>query len=130
MDLVTSKSAMTSDIFFPRLELKESDKAYTVSVEIAGMKEKDIHAKVKNNNLIIEGEKKYESKKEEKNYFSSEFSYGSFYRSIPLPEEVSKKMNTSYKDGVFLVTLDKVKVGTMKKNNKQGKANRKKRIYH
>lgn len=129
MDLVTSQFGQTPQIFFPRLELKETEKNYTVSVEIAGMKEKDIHASVKDNNLIIEGEKKYESKKEEKNYFSSEFSYGSFYRSIPLPEAVSKKVKTSYKDGVFLISLSKTKEDKSKESKKEMKKN-KKRMWH
>lgn len=123
MDIVKS-SNQSPQLFFPRLELNETDKNYNISVEIAGMKEKDIHVKVKDNNLIVEGEKKYESKTEEENYFRSEFSYGSFYRSIPLSEEVSKKIKTSYKDGVYLITLDKVGKPIM--NNKMSKKSKKK----
>ena len=60
--------------------------------------------------MILEGERKSESKKEEEGYFSSEFSYGSFYRSIPLDEEVNPDtVKASYKDGILTVELDKVK---------------------
>ena len=96
--------------FSPRVEIKEKDKHYTVSAEVPGIKESDIHVTLKDNNLILEGERKSESKKEEEGYFSSEFSYGSFYRSIPLDEEVNPDtVKASYKDGILTVELDKVK---------------------
>jgi HSP20 family protein len=96
--------------FSPRVEIKEKDKHYTVSAEVPGIKESDINVTLKDNNLILEGERKSESKKEEEGYFSSEFSYGSFYRSIPLDEEVNPDtVKASYKDGILTVELDKVK---------------------
>ena len=96
--------------FSPRVEIKEKDKHNTVSAEVPGIKESDIHVTLKDNNLILEGERKSESKKEEEGYFSSEFSYGSFYRSIPLDEEVNPDtVKASYKDGILTVELDKVK---------------------
>ncbi len=36
--------------------------------------------------LILEGERKLETKKEEKDYFRTERRYGAFHREIPLPE--------------------------------------------
>ena len=101
--------------FSPRVEIKEKDKHYTVSAEVPGIKESDIHVTLKDNNLILEGERKSESKKEEEGYFSSEFSYGSFYRSIPLDEEVNPDtVKASYKDGILTVELDKVKATPQK----------------
>ena len=41
---------------------------------------------VTDNALVIEGERKFETKKEEEGYFQTERSYGKFVRSIPLPE--------------------------------------------
>lgn len=98
--------------FMPKVEVKETDKNINVSAEIPGMSEKDISVTLQDNNLIIEGEKKSERKKEDKGYYSSEFSYGSFYRTIPLRTEVdAEKVNATYKDGVLNVTLNKLKEG-------------------
>ena len=95
--------------FTPRVEVKETDKHILVSAEVPGMKEKDINITLRENNLIIEGEKKSERRKEEKGYYSSEFSYGSFYRSIPLYAEVdADKVEATYKNGVLEVTLNKL----------------------
>jgi HSP20 family protein len=95
--------------FSPRVEVKETDKNILVSAEIPGMNEKDINVTLKENNLIIEGEKKSERKKEEKGYYRSELSYGSFYRSIPLLAEVNAdKVEATYKNGILQVTLNKL----------------------
>jgi len=96
--------------FLPNVEIKEKDKSYKVCAEIPGMKESDINVTLRGNNLILEGERKSESKEEKEGYYSSEFNYGSFYRSIPLEEEVNAdSVKASYKDGILTVEMDKVK---------------------
>ena len=95
--------------FSPRVEIKETDKNILVSAEIPGMSEKDITVTLRENNLVIEGEKTSERKKEDTGYYRSEFSYGSFYRSIPLHAEVdADKVSATYKNGVLEVTLNKL----------------------
>lgn len=95
--------------FMPKVEIKESDKNIFVCAELPGIKEKDINVTLKENNLIIEGEKRTERKQEEKGYFKSEFSYGSFYRAIPLHAEVdADKVEASYKNGILEVNLIKL----------------------
>lgn len=95
--------------FSPRVEVKETDKNIFFSAEVPGMDEKDINVTLRENNLIIEGEKKSERKKEEKGYYRSEFSYGSFYRSIPLQADVDEdKVDATYKNGILKVTLNKL----------------------
>ncbi len=95
--------------FTPRVEVRETDKNILVSCEIPGINEKDITVTLKDNNLIVEGEKKIKRKKEDKGYYSSEFSYGSFYRSIPLFEDVdADKVDATFSNGVLEVKLNKL----------------------
>lgn len=95
--------------FSPRVEVKETNKNIIVSAEIPGMNEKDISVTLRENNLIIEGEKTSERKKEETGYYRSEFNYGSFYRSIPLHAEVdADKVEATYSNGVLKVMLNKL----------------------
>jgi HSP20 family protein len=57
---------------------------------------------------IIRGEKKTERENKNKDYHLTERSYGSFYRSIPLPPGTeAEKATASYKHGVLSVTLPK-----------------------
>lgn len=101
--------------FSPKIELQEKDKGYVVCAEVPGIKENDINVTLQDNNLILEGERKSESKTEEEGFYRSEFSYGSFYRSIPLENEVNPdSVKASYKDGILTIEMNKVKPSSHK----------------
>lgn len=98
------------DHSIPKIEVKDLGKTYQVCAEVPGMEEKDINVTLRENNLIIEGERKSETKNEDKKKgsYHSEFSYGRFYRSIPLSEDIdAENVNASYKNGVLTVELAK-----------------------
>jgi HSP20 family protein len=69
----------------PKVNVAESKDSFDISVELPGVDEKDIQLSVEDNQLILSGEKKQETQRDEKDWHVEEFSYGSFYRSIPLP---------------------------------------------
>lgn len=95
--------------FMPRVELKDNGTSYTLSAELPGLKEEDINVSLEDNALILQGERKNETKKEGKGFYRSEFSYGSFYRAIPLASDVNAEtVEASYDNGVLKVTMDKV----------------------
>lgn len=96
--------------FVPKIEVKDNDKAYQVCVEVPGMTEKDLNVTLKDNVLVIEGEKKSETKNEDKKKgtYHSEFSYGSFYRAIPLSDDANAdEVSASYKDGILVIDVAK-----------------------
>jgi HSP20 family protein len=99
----------------PKVEVKEKDKKYIVRAEIPGMKESDISVTLRDNNLILEGERKVETEKEEEGTYRSEFTYGSFYRAIPLDEDVNANtVKAAYRDGILTVDLEKLETTTHK----------------
>lgn len=101
--------------FLPKVEVMESDESIHVSAELPGMNEKDINVTLKDDILILQGEKRSEKKKEDKGYYSSEFSYGSFYRAVPILAEVdADKVNAVYKNGILEVTLHKLEQNKQK----------------
>jgi len=58
--------------------------------------------------LSIRGEKKTETEIKDEDYYRCERSYGSFYRSIPIPSNVdANKIEASFEDGVLEVALPK-----------------------
>ena len=71
----------------PAISVAETEDAFEVTAELPGVDEKDIKVSLDENQLVISGEKKAESKKEEKDWHIEERSYGSFYRSMSLPFE-------------------------------------------
>jgi HSP20 family protein len=69
----------------PAINMAETKDTIEVTVEVAGVDEKDINISLDGNQLVISGEKKEETKKDEKDWHVEERSYGSFYRSVALP---------------------------------------------
>ncbi len=55
--------------------------------------------------LIIRGEKKQEKEQKDKNFYRTERSYGSFQRTLSLPEDAAKDIiDASFKNGVLTIT--------------------------
>ena len=64
----------------PVIGVAETKDAIEVNAELPGVDEKDIKVSLDGNRLAISGEKKAETKKDEKDWHVDERSYGSFYR--------------------------------------------------
>ena len=94
--------------WLPSLDVAETKNEIVVKAEVPGLEPKDIDISLSDGLLTIKGEKKQEREEKEKNYHLVERSYGSFARSIRLPNEVqSDKINASYKNGVLKIVLPK-----------------------
>jgi HSP20 family protein len=94
--------------FTPSLDVKESDKDFTIRAELPGVEEKDIEVTLTNDAVTIKGEKKEEKEDKGKNYYYMERSYGSFNRVIPLAVETdANKAQASFKNGVLNITIPK-----------------------
>lgn len=92
----------------PSMDVSDTDNEIEVSVELPGMDEKDIDVSVTRDMLTIRGEKKAEREETKKGYYLSERSYGSFFRSIPLPGGVdTEKAKAAFKKGVLTISLPK-----------------------
>lgn len=94
--------------FTPRVNVTDSDKELTVTVELPGMDEKDIDVSLTKDSLTVKGQKKEEKEEKSKGYYHMERSYGSFSRTIPLPCDIeSDKAEAAFKKGVLSITLPK-----------------------
>jgi HSP20 family protein len=102
--------------WIPALDVFEKDNKLVVKAEIPGMKEEDIDVSVVGDTLTIKGERKAETEVKDEDYYRCERSYGSFFRSIPLPSAVdANKIEASYENGVLEVTLPKTAAAKRKK---------------
>jgi HSP20 family protein len=94
--------------WLPSLDVAETKNEIVVKAEVPGLEPRDIDISLSDGLLTIKGEKKQEREEKEESYHLVERSYGSFARSIRLPNEVqSDKINASYKNGVLKVVLPK-----------------------
>jgi HSP20 family protein len=98
------QTATTATSWKPAIEAYEKDDQFIIRTELPGMNQQDIQLQLVNNRLLIKGERKQETAKEEKNYHISELAYGSFYRAIPLPGEVDvNQIKATFHNGVLEV---------------------------
>jgi HSP20 family protein len=92
----------------PAISVSETKNAFEVTAELPGVDEKDIKVSLDNNQLVISGQKKAESTKEEKDWHVEERSYGSFYRSMSLPfEPENGAVDAHFDRGVLYLTIKK-----------------------
>jgi HSP20 family protein len=95
--------------FVPAAEMEETDDAIHLKLEVPGMSAKDLNVEVTDASVVIQGERKSESRTEEKGMIRSDFSYGQFERRLALPSPVqSDQVQAECKNGVLSLTLPKV----------------------
>jgi HSP20 family protein len=95
--------------FVPAAELVDNPEALNIKLEVPGIDPKDIDIEVTADSVSIRGERKSETKTEEKGVTRTEFRYGQFHRVIPLPVRVNNtNVKADYKDGILTLDLPKV----------------------
>ncbi|MBN3877660.1 MULTISPECIES: Hsp20/alpha crystallin family protein [unclassified Nostoc] len=104
----------------PAAEIQETEDAIHLKLELPGLEAKDLDVEVTENAVHISGERKSETKTEEKGVTRSEFNYGKFKRVIPLSVRVQNtKVTADYKNGILNLILPK----TEQEKNKVVKVN-------
>lgn len=92
----------------PAAELKETENAIYLKLELPGIEAKDLDLQVTENTVYLSGERKSEAKSEDKGVTKSEFHYGKFQRVIPLPALIQNtNVTADYKNGILNLTLPK-----------------------
>ncbi|WGV23294.1 Hsp20/alpha crystallin family protein [Halotia branconii] len=92
----------------PAAELKETEEAIHLKLELPGIEAKDLDVQVTDKAVSISGERKSETKTEDKGITKSEFHYGKFQRVIPLSTRIQNtNVTADYKDGILTLTLPK-----------------------
>ena len=102
-----------STIWSPPTDVYETDDAYIVRVEVAGMREEDFEVAIENRTLHISGIRPDSSGR--RAYHQMEIRFGKFATSIDLPSPVSiEQSRAEYKDGFLTITLPKEKNNQIK----------------
>jgi HSP20 family protein len=92
----------------PELDIRENADAITIEAELPGVDEKDVTVTLANGILTIKGEKKQEKEEQGESYHVTERSFGSFERSIRLPDTIDDaKVEAKFDKGVLKVTAGK-----------------------
>jgi len=100
----------------PAVDVYEEENEVVVKAELPGISKEDLDVNITDHTVTISGEKKKEEKIEKKDYYRLERSYGSFSRSVSLPEDVEiDKSKAKFKDGVLEVRVPRSEEAKKKK---------------
>jgi len=89
-------------------EVRETDDALIIGLEIPGMESKDFEIQVVDDHLVVSGEKHLEREQARGRFYVMERAYGRFERMVPLPVPVDPQgARAKYHNGVLTVTLPK-----------------------
>jgi HSP20 family protein len=92
----------------PAMDLVETDEHFVLKADLPGLEESDVNIEVEDNVLTISGERKAEHEENREGYVRVERAYGSFRRSLTLPEGVDPEAVTAnFENGVLEVRIPK-----------------------
>ena len=72
----------------PGIDVFEKDNRLVTKIDLPGMKKEDVKVEVTDGRLTISGERRTEVEEKKEQFFRCERAFGSFYRSVPLPDGV------------------------------------------
>ena len=105
-DLASRGFGIGEVLWSPQVEIFERDGQLIVRADLPGLTSDDVKVEVTDNAINLSGERKSEHEEKGETYFRSERSYGSFYRSIPLPEGVTADdANATFNNGVLEISM-------------------------
>lgn len=108
-DLFGSRWPASSSLLLkPKVDIEESKDHYTISLEVPGVDEKQVHVQLDGDTLTIKGEKKQVHEEKKENYHCVERQYGAFQRVLSLPADADQeKVRANFKNGVLILTVAK-----------------------
>jgi HSP20 family protein len=100
------KRAATEIGWYPEIDVFEKENRLVTRIDLPGMKKEDVKVEVTDGHLAISGERKREAEEKGEEFYRSEREYGSFYRSVPLPEGAKlEDVKATFTDGVLEVSV-------------------------
>ena len=93
----------------PPVDIYETEDDIVIEAEVPGMSKEDVDIQVRDNTLILKGERKMERAAKEEGYHRVERVYGGFARSFMLPSTVDQdRITATYDRGVLHIKMPKV----------------------
>ena len=91
-----------NSLISPAADILSDEKRYIVNVDMPGMDSSDVELKVDNRNIYIKATRKTKTSKNENDYIIHERYYGSFKRTIQLPEDANmEEVEAGFDKGIL-----------------------------
>jgi HSP20 family protein len=107
-DAFFDQSQRTSRRWVPPMDLVEAEDHFVLKADLPGLREEDVKIEVQDGTLTIAGERKAENEQREHGWYRIERSFGSFNRSLTLPDGIdADRIEASFSHGVLEVRIPK-----------------------
>jgi HSP20 family protein len=94
--------------WIPAMDLVETEDNLVLRADLPGMSEDDLNIEIKDGVLTVSGERKAEHEEKGEGFHRVERSFGSFSRSLSLPDGAqADRVAADFKDGVLEVRIPK-----------------------
>jgi len=91
----------------PQVESFQRGDQFVVRADLPGLRKEDVTIEINDDTLTLQGERRDEHEEEREGVFTSERSYGSFYRVVPLPDgAIPDSAKAAFNNGVLEVTVE------------------------
>jgi HSP20 family protein len=92
----------------PAMDLVEAEDHFLLKADLPGLSEEDVQIEVHDNTLRVSGKREAERERTERGWYRMERSFGSFSRSLTLPDGVdADAIQASFDKGVLEVRIPK-----------------------
>jgi len=107
--LAADGSAARKPEWSPSSDISESDKEYTIRIDLPAVRKEDVKVTLDQGAISISGERKQHSEDKGERFHRVESFYGNFERSFSLPEDVdTDAVSCDSKDGILTVHIPKI----------------------
>jgi HSP20 family protein len=90
----------------PPVEVVQRGDRLVIRAELPGLSRSDIEVDVQDGTVTLRGERRHESEEEERGVYRSERIYGTFSRTIPLPEGAEvEHAQATFHDGILEIDV-------------------------
>ena len=76
-------------LYRPQIDVSGDNNSYEIKLDVPGMSESDLSIEVRDDVLLIRGEKQESNEDKDKHYYRLERSYGAFQRTLALPDDAN-----------------------------------------
>jgi HSP20 family protein len=95
-----------SNIYRPQIDVSGDSNCYEINLDVPGLTESDLSLEVKDDVLTIKGKKEERSEDKDKHYYRVERSYGSFQRTLALPDDaIGDEIKANLDKGVLRLEI-------------------------
>jgi len=92
--------------WYPSIDCFIKNNQFVIHADLPGIDPKDVDISITGNMLTLKGERKAEYDEKKEGYLYHEASYGSFERTLELPEGIdTNKVHATYKNGILELTM-------------------------